>query len=184
MEEHSLKRSQESEDCAIESYFMNGRWTTDHSMLIPHSELLKPALTSRLREIWAQSHHNESSLGGPDQHRSETGKMASQIPSLLESYLSLPPETSQIVLTGILGASTNWLTLRYLYSLLRPAAAAAPRRDGDGDADGAGEDVKVLLVSFMRDHAFWKEGAGRLVCFLFFFFPSHAPYCRLRPFPS
>ncbi|KAK2600984.1 hypothetical protein N8I77_010472 [Diaporthe amygdali] len=86
--------------------------------------------------------------------------MASQIPPLLESYLSLPPETSQIVLTGILGASTNWLTLRYLYSLLRPAAA--PRRD-DGDAPAGGEeDVKVLLVSFMRDFAFWKEGAGRL----------------------
>ncbi|KAI7784624.1 hypothetical protein LA080_009561 [Diaporthe eres] len=88
--------------------------------------------------------------------------MASQIPPLLESYLALPPETSQIVLTGILGASTNWLTLRYLYSLLRPANAAAPRRNGDSDADWAGEDVKVLLVSFMRDHAFWKEGAGRL----------------------
>ncbi|KAJ0123441.1 hypothetical protein J7T55_011906 [Diaporthe amygdali] len=86
--------------------------------------------------------------------------MASQIPPLLESYLSLPSETSQIVLTGILGASTNWLTLRYLYSLLRPAAA--PRRD-DGDAPAGGdEDVKVLLVSFMRDFAFWKEGAGRL----------------------
>lgn len=93
--------------------------------------------------------------------------MASQIPPLLDSYLSLPPETSQIVLTGILGASTNWLTLRYLYSLLRPAAAVAPRHNGDGDADGAGEDVKVLLVSFMRDHAFWKEGAGRLVCSYF-----------------
>lgn len=89
--------------------------------------------------------------------------MASQIPPLLESYLSLPPETSQIVLTGILGASTNWLTLRYLYSLLRPAAA--PQRD-DGEAPAGGdEDVRVLLVSFMRDYAFWKEGAGRLVCF-------------------
>ncbi|POS78493.1 hypothetical protein DHEL01_v203099 [Diaporthe helianthi] len=87
--------------------------------------------------------------------------MASQIPPLLESYLSLPPETSQIVLTGILGASTNWLTLRYLYSLLRPATAAT-RLDRDGDADGAGEDFKVLLVSFMRDYSFWKEGAGRL----------------------
>lgn len=103
--------------------------------------------------------------------------MASQIPPLLESYLSLPPETSQIVLTGILGASTNWLTLRYLYSLLRPANGA-PRRDGDGDGDdGAGEDVKVLLVSFMRDHAFWKEGAGRLVCSSLLM-PSH---CLLRP---
>lgn len=98
--------------------------------------------------------------------------MASQIPPLLDSYLSLPPETSQIVLTGILGASTNWLTLRYLYSLLRPSTAAAPRHNGDGATDGAGEDVNVLLVSFMRDHAFWKEGAGRLVCFV-----SHPPSC-------
>ncbi|KAL1859695.1 hypothetical protein Daus18300_009414 [Diaporthe australafricana] len=84
--------------------------------------------------------------------------MASQIPPLLNSYLSLPPETSQIILTGILGASTNWLALRYLYSLLQPAAA--PRRD-DGDAAGA-EVVQVLLVSFMRDYTFWKDGAGRL----------------------
>lgn len=106
--------------------------------------------------------------------------MASQIPPLLESYLSLPPETSQIVLTGILGASTNWLTLRYLYSLLRPATAAA-RPDRDGDADGAGEDVKVLLVSFMRDYSFWKEGAGRLVCIPPFppFHASFAASCRL-----
>lgn len=98
--------------------------------------------------------------------------MASQIPPLLESYLSLPPETSQIVLTGILGASTNWLTLRYLYSLLRPTTAP-PRHDEDAAADGAGEDVKVLLVSFMRDYAFWKEGAGRLVCSYSHLSPSH-----------
>lgn len=120
--------------------------------------------------------------------------MASQIPPLLESYLSLPPETSQIVLTGILGASTNWLALRYLYSLLRPATAAT-RLDRGGDAGAAGEDVKVLLVSFMRDHAFWKEGAGRLVCFSsppplpnrplsllitynLFFIPNPHPYVR------
>lgn len=88
--------------------------------------------------------------------------MATQIPPLLESYLSLPPETSQIVLSGILGASTNWLVLRYLYGLLKPgttssssaaAAAAAAQEDN----------VKVLLVSFLRDYAFWKDGAGRLV---------------------
>ncbi|KUI73021.1 hypothetical protein VM1G_08173 [Cytospora mali] len=78
--------------------------------------------------------------------------MASQIPALLESYLSLPPETSQIVLTGILGASTNWLVLRSLYSLLKPAAAAGrtplpTQRDG-ATPTGTGEedeDVKVLL---------------------------------------
>lgn len=86
--------------------------------------------------------------------------MASQIPPLLESYLSLPPETSQIVLTGILGANTNWLVLRSLYSLLRPAR---PQTRRDGTTPTGEEDVKVLLVSFMRDYAFWKDGAGRLV---------------------
>ncbi|ROW16339.1 hypothetical protein VPNG_02684 [Cytospora leucostoma] len=89
--------------------------------------------------------------------------MASQIPPLLESYLSLPPETSQVVLSGILGASTNWLVLRSLYSLLKPARGGA--RPGRGDEEGISDDegdVKVLLVSFMRDFSFWKDGAGRL----------------------
>lgn len=103
--------------------------------------------------------------------------MATQIPPLLESYLALPPETSQLVLTGVLGASTNWLVLRYLYSLLRPGAGAGTHDNnnnkvpaphgGDGGgaaATGRGQPT-VLLVSFMRDYAFWKDGAGRLVCF-------------------
>lgn len=86
--------------------------------------------------------------------------MAAQIPPLLESYLSLPPETSQIVLTGILGASTNWLVLRYLHSLLKPATTRA-QHDGEGNPEQ--DDVKVVLVSWMRDYSFWKDGAGRLV---------------------
>ncbi|TQN68107.1 Elongator complex protein 6 [Colletotrichum shisoi] len=81
--------------------------------------------------------------------------MATRIPHVLESYLALPPECAQILLTSVLGASTNWLVLRYLYSYLRKPAAA------DEEASPA-EDVRVVLVSFMRDFAFWKEGAGRL----------------------
>ncbi|EPE24472.1 hypothetical protein GLAREA_08324 [Glarea lozoyensis ATCC 20868] len=42
----------------------------------------------------------------------------SKIPPLLSSALALPPESSLILLTNILGASTNWLVLRYLYSAL------------------------------------------------------------------
>ncbi|KAK7743811.1 hypothetical protein SLS53_003830 [Cytospora paraplurivora] len=89
--------------------------------------------------------------------------MASQIPPLLESYLSLPPETSQVVLSGILGASTNWLVLRSLYSLLKPARGGAysGRENEEGINDDEG-DVKLLLVSFMRDFSFWRDGAGRL----------------------
>lgn len=118
------------------------------------------------------------------------------IPPLLEPYLSLPSTTeqssqSQILLTGILGANTNWLLLRYLYTLLkskssqsqsRPAAhpqgqrrlgpripvAAEPELEfpnggdqGEGDG-GEQQSTGVLLVSFLRDFAFWKESAGRL----------------------
>ncbi|GJD03959.1 hypothetical protein ColKHC_12784 [Colletotrichum higginsianum] len=81
--------------------------------------------------------------------------MATRIPHVLESYLALPPECAQILLTSVLGASTNWLVLRYLYSYLRKPAAA------DEEASPA-EDICVVLVSFMRDFAFWKEGASRL----------------------
>lgn len=74
--------------------------------------------------------------------------MASKIPPLLEPYLALPQEASLILLTSVLGASTNWLALRFLHSAL-----ASPED----------EDVKVVFVSFMRDLAFWKDGSKRLV---------------------
>jgi elongator complex protein 6 len=41
--------------------------------------------------------------------------------------------------------------LRHLYSYLRSSSGEK------------GADVGVVLVSFMRDGAFWREGAGRLV---------------------
>ena len=75
--------------------------------------------------------------------------MSSRIPSLLEPYLALPSEASLTLLTSVLGASSNWLVLRCLYSYLRSS---------EGN-----EDVGVVLVSFMRDGAFWREGCGKLV---------------------
>ncbi|KLU91855.1 hypothetical protein MAPG_10804 [Magnaporthiopsis poae ATCC 64411] len=83
--------------------------------------------------------------------------MASRLPSLLEQYLALPPEAALIVVTGVVGASTNWLVLRYLCSFL----GGSPAGGGDDD-DGDGDDTAVLLVSFMRDYSFWRDGAGRL----------------------
>jgi elongator complex protein 6 len=82
-------------------------------------------------------------------------KMSSRIPPLLEPYLSLPPEASIILLTSVLGASSNWLVLRFLHTAL-----ISP----DFPSEIQGEDeAKVVLVSFMRDIAFWKENAKRLV---------------------
>jgi elongator complex protein 6 len=80
--------------------------------------------------------------------------MSSKIAPLLEPYLALPPEASLVLLTSVLGASTNWLVLRFLYSALTTSTDVSSK---------AGEETKVVLVSFMRDFAFWKEGARRLV---------------------
>lgn len=74
--------------------------------------------------------------------------MSNRIPALLEPYLALPREASLILLSSILGASTNWLVLRHLYSYLKSQSS-----------EGA---VGVVLVSFMRDAAFWKDGSSRL----------------------
>ena len=109
--------------------------------------------------------------------------MTTRVPPLLEPYLALPPEASLILLTSVLGASTNWLVLRYLYSAFVPAASSGDNRrvrDGEsgiggiGHGDGTGnEDRKegrvgdgaaVVLVSFLRDLSFWREGARKLVC--------------------
>lgn len=83
--------------------------------------------------------------------------MATRIPHLLEPYLTVPPESSHTLLTSVLGASTNWLVLRYLYSYLQKPTSVSTE-DGIGETSN----INVVLVSFVRDFAFWKEGAGRL----------------------
>ncbi|KAI1362428.1 hypothetical protein F5Y08DRAFT_274334 [Xylaria arbuscula] len=116
--------------------------------------------------------------------------MASRAPPLLEPYLHLPHETSLILLSGVLGSSTNWLLHRYLYTLLassqslsspfsslshasvRQDAAAANNeqppeitssRGGGADDDAAQpQHTSVVFVSFLRDYAFWRDGSKRL----------------------
>ncbi|TLD22029.1 hypothetical protein PspLS_07717 [Pyricularia sp. CBS 133598] len=94
--------------------------------------------------------------------------MTTRTPPLLEPYLGLPTEASLIVLSGILGASTNWLVLRHLSSYLGGGAAASSLRHDvelDGSSAGGVDDgmpPAVLLVSFLRDYGFWKDSAARL----------------------
>lgn len=84
-----------------------------------------------------------------------TANMSSRIPPLLEPYLALPSEASLILLTSVLGASTNWLVLRFVHGALI---------DSDRSFEEDSEDeAKVLLVSFMRNLAFWRENGKRLV---------------------
>lgn len=84
---------------------------------------------------------------------------STKIPPLLEPFLELPPEAALVVLTSVLGASANWLTLRWVYGLLKHAP-----QNGEDD-----ENTAVVLCSFLRDGAFWREGAGKMVRSLFFF---------------
>lgn len=86
--------------------------------------------------------------------------MSARLPHLLEPYLALPPEASLILLTSVLGASSNWLTLRYLYSYLKSSSSSSFNANATGTS---GNDAPgVVLVSFMRDGAFWRDGAGRM----------------------
>lgn len=78
--------------------------------------------------------------------------MPPKVPALLEPHVPgvATEQGSLTVLTGVQGSTTNWLVLRYLVSLLQ-------------QQEQQQEDTGVVLASFMRDYAFWKDGATRLV---------------------
>ncbi|KAL2121917.1 hypothetical protein VTJ04DRAFT_2372 [Mycothermus thermophilus] len=109
------------------------------------------------------------------------------LPPLLEPYLTaLSSSTaggSLVLLTSVLGTSTNWLVLRYLQVLLRdrqqPHHGSSPppgggvtvgrigddpgqQQEGEGGEGEEETETAVLLVSFLRDFAFWREGMARL----------------------
>ncbi|KAL8796825.1 MAG: hypothetical protein Q9195_000908 [Heterodermia aff. obscurata] len=77
------------------------------------------------------------------------------IPPLLSNHFAVPPESSLTLLTSVLGASSNWLVLRFLYS-------AQISRKGPDATLVSDSEAKVVLVSWLRDWSFWKEGAKRL----------------------
>jgi elongator complex protein 6 len=81
--------------------------------------------------------------------------MTSRFPPLLEPYLHFPSEAYFVLVTSVLGASSNWLVLRFLHSVFLVDDTAAGTAD-----DGLG---KVVFVSFVRDLSFWKENAKRIV---------------------
>ncbi|KAF4504160.1 hypothetical protein G6O67_008347 [Ophiocordyceps sinensis] len=85
----------------------------------------------------------------------------SKVPPLLEPLLGqLPPEAALAVVTSVLGASANWLVLLWVHALLGRGRRQRGRDELEAGDDGDG--VAVVLVSFMRDGAFWREGAARI----------------------
>ncbi|KAK8176372.1 hypothetical protein BC567DRAFT_288258 [Phyllosticta citribraziliensis] len=81
---------------------------------------------------------------------------SSRIPSLLQPYIQGLPEGSLHLLTSVLGASANWLLIRYISGALGDVQPANGRRANDHDGTTA-----VVLVSFLRDWDFWKVEARR-----------------------
>lgn len=98
---------------------------------------------------------------------------ASRIPSLLQPYIQPPPRDSLVLLTSVLGASTNWLVVKFLCGALAEKRSTG-RSKADPDTEGdvsTGEryavdqdeknDTAVVLVSWMRDWEFWKTEGRR-----------------------
>lgn len=75
-----------------------------------------------------------------------------RIPLLLQPHVHLPHEDSLLLLTSTLGASANWLIVRFLCQALSNL---------DSSGDGGGTGTNVVLVSWMRDYEFWKQEARK-----------------------
>ena len=98
--------------------------------------------------------------------------MPPHIPPLLSLYLPLP-SASLTLITAVLDAPPNWLTLRYIYAALNGSRGGATGPSNYGAEEGRGvqqhgEEMRsVVLVSFLRDLSFWRGEGRRLVSFLF-----------------
>ncbi|KAF1809904.1 hypothetical protein P152DRAFT_142953 [Eremomyces bilateralis CBS 781.70] len=84
---------------------------------------------------------------------------SSRIPPLLDRVLSIPHQDSLILLTSVLGATTNWLIVRYLYSCLASHQPSLSRHNPGDDHPP----LKVVLVTWLRDAEFWKTEVKRAV---------------------
>lgn len=83
------------------------------------------------------------------------------LPPLLTSDLSTQPESSLTLVSSILGATSNWLVLRFLYAALSSSTSSNVSLGLEEPHNGTRR--KVVLVSFMRGWEFWRSEAKRLV---------------------
>lgn len=79
---------------------------------------------------------------------------SSRVPPLLQPFVRLPEDGSIVLLTSTLGASANWLLVRFLCDAL----GSHPAQEGEEEAAGR---KNVILVSWMRDYEFWKQEARK-----------------------
>lgn len=83
------------------------------------------------------------------------------LPPLLTPYLSSQPESSLTLVSSILGATSNWLVLRFLHASLSSSSNSNASFGLEESHNGSKK--KVVLVSFLRSWEFWRAEAKRLV---------------------
>ncbi|CAG8166163.1 unnamed protein product [Penicillium nalgiovense] len=81
------------------------------------------------------------------------------LPPLLAPYVSNLPDSSLTLVSSILGATSNWLVLRFLHAAL---SSPSPNAAFGSDELHNGTKKKVALVSFVRSYEFWRTEAKRL----------------------
>lgn len=79
------------------------------------------------------------------------------IPPLLSPYISNPSSFSLTLLTSTLGATTNWLVLRFVHAALKGNGL-----HHDDAASNINEETRVVLVSWLRDATWWGDGGRKL----------------------
>lgn len=79
----------------------------------------------------------------------------SRIPLAIEQYLQLPTELSLTLVTGTLNCSPTWLSARFV------SRALAPNDGPNLSVNDDGKGTHVVLASWMRDLAFWKNEIRR-----------------------
>jgi elongator complex protein 6 len=78
---------------------------------------------------------------------------------VLESYLQTPDETASLyLLTSTLGCSVNWLISQFIGVALDETGNLAQQ---DGTVGETHQASAVVLVSWLRDLAFWNHELRR-----------------------
>jgi hypothetical protein len=86
--------------------------------------------------------------------------MPSPIPPTLSPFVKPPAPGSLTLITSVLDATSNWLLLRYIYAALRPEKL----HEHNGETpENKEEELKVILVSFLRPFELWKEMGKKIV---------------------
>ncbi len=85
----------------------------------------------------------------------------SVVPPLLLPFLTAPGAKTLTLVTSTLSTTSSWLVLRYVYVAVIRNNLTLPKSEVNLE-ERQGEN-SVVLVSWLRDEAWWKDSARKLV---------------------